>query len=134
MVKLGGRKFVGFAILCGVGLYMGLRGTTIDANVVTLLLGAYAVFAGTNAFAGYAGSDSPSSADPVNVDAQIEAFLNTRLMPQLNQLAQSHQATAAGLGQLTEHVTKLSQQAAPAKVTAESYRQMLANIDKGLTG
>lgn len=114
MTKLGGRKFVGFAILCLLGLVAAARGVDLPPNVVALLLGVYGIFSTSNAINGWVATSGRSSSDAevvpslgvTDVDKRISEALNAAVSPILNQLTSSHQNLTVGLTQVIDQVKK----------------------------
>ena len=122
MIKLGGRKFIGFACLCVLGLVMAIKGASLDNGVVTLLLGAYAIFAAANSMNSYQAlrmlkqqgpDESEDSGDELNEPAEAE-------VPKAAEPAQAPLTTSSIDDQINLH---LNNKVAP-------YIQQLAESDK----
>lgn len=129
MSKLGGRKFLGFVVLSLLGLVAATKGVSLDTGVVTLLLGAYGIFAASNT-ANLMRSAPSDVSSPLSLlqtpefEAAIVAHLNQKVGPVIQQLTASHQ-------QLNDAVTKVVEHVSAAPNKAQANRDIMQQIING---
>ena len=103
LILLGGRKFLGFLGIVIVALAMELSGHPVTTNIVSLLLGAYGLFAGSNALGKPKGLAPQQLAEINNAFTQVAAQLQQALaaasdaQEKIQTLSQAQELTNRGV-------------------------------------